>query len=219
MNKPANTSKAVKFTFDTQFRRRASDQPNGPLPMEFTAQDLEAAKAEGFAAGKVAALGEIEARTEQLMQNIAQGAAALLQARKDLENETQSEAVLLAHTLARKLAPGLMARVPLAEIEAIVSQVFDERSSEPRLVVRVSDQNLDAVQDRIDRTAVQNGFEGDIILLGEAQLGESDCRVEWADGGIERSLAHNTATIDAILERFLDTIGQPPTPEGEGPET
>lgn len=219
MNKQANTSGPVKFDFDTKFRRRASDQPDGPLPAEYTTQDLEAAKAEGFAAGKAAALGEIEARTEQLMQNIAQGTAALLQARHELENETQSEAVLLAYTLARKLAPGLIARVPLAEIEAIVAQVFDERSTEPRLVVRVSDQNLDAVQDRIDRTAVQNGFEGDIILLGEAQMGESDCRVEWADGGVERSVAHNTATIDAILERFLDTIGQPPTPEGEGQKT
>lgn len=219
MNNPSKTSEAVRFNFDTQFRRRKTDRADGPQPLEYTAQDLEAAKLEGFEAGKAAAITETEARIEQLMQQAVQGMAALLEARDDLENHTRREAVLLAHTLASKLAPGLIARLPMAEIESVVAQILDERSSEPRLVVRVADQNLDAIQDRIDRLAVQNGFEGDIILLGDAKLGASDCRVEWADGGIERSLAHNTATIDAILERFLDTIGKPPAPEGEGQAT
>lgn len=212
MNNPSKTSEAVRFTFDTQFRRRKTDRADGPQPPEYTAQELEAAKLEGFEAGKAAATVETEMR-------IAEGIEALLEARDDLENHTRREAILLAHTLASKLAPELIARFPMAEIESVVAQIFDERSSEPRLVVRVADQNLDAIQDRIDRLAVQNGFEGDIILLGDAKLGVSDCRVEWADGGIERSLAHNTATIDAILERFLDTIGKPPAPEGEGQAT
>lgn len=216
MSKPASTTAPTRFTFDTQFQGEKGDAVDPRLALEYTAEDLEAAKAEGFQAGKAAAAHEAEARIEQLMQQIVQGTTALLEARDVLESETQREAVVLAHTLASKLAPGLIAKLPLAEIETMVAQVLDERSSEPRLVVRVADQNLDAVRDRIDRLAVQNSFEGDIILLGETQLGESDCRVEWAEGGIERSLEHNAATIDAILERFLDTTGNPPPPKGEG---
>ena len=46
-------------------------------------------------------------------------------------------------------------------------------------------------------------FAGDIVLLGEPNMGDLDCRVEWPDGGSERKQAAVQHQIEDAVQRFV----------------
>ncbi len=51
--------------------------------------------------------------------------------------------------------------------------------------------------------AHEEGFEGRIVVAGEAQLGHADCRIEWRGGGAERSAEQiESAIAELIARRF-----------------
>ena len=74
---------------------------------------------------------------------------------------------------------------------------------EPRIVVRVADDLLDALRDRLSQVARAAGFQGKIVLLSDDTLQDSAVRLEWADGGAERDPAQTWREIDDILGRVL----------------
>lgn len=156
----------------------------------FSQEDLEAAKASGFAAGKKEGLEEALGRQEtllaQLLQKISADLTGLAASEERREEEKHMVAVHLALGIARKLLPGLARKMAREEIEAVISDVLDSRQNEPRIVIRVHDSLLDALKARIDALADENNFAGQLILLSDEDLQPTDCRVEWADGGTEK---------------------------------
>ncbi len=55
---------------------------------------------------------------------------------------------------------------------------------------------------------VEKAYEGKVVILGDADLGPSDCRIEWADGGIERDVRALWEEIDHVLAE-VQTIEHP----------
>ena len=60
--------------------------------------------------------------------------------------------------------------------------------------------------------ALERGFAGKLILIAEDNLGPSDCRVEWADGGAERLYERLFAQIEmefakaiAVMQKTIET--------------
>jgi flagellar assembly protein FliH len=78
------------------------------------------------------------------------------------------------------------------------------------VVVRAHDRVIATLQTRIDGMAASCGFQGKIMLFPDDQLNDTDCRVEWADGGAERNLDDMWKQIDAALQRMMD--GEAATP-------
>ena len=79
----------------------------------------------------------------------------------------ETEAVDVAVAVARKLCTELIAREPLGEIMALVSDCFSHLVSTPHLVVRINDSLYEAARDKIERLAAQAGFEGRLVILAE----------------------------------------------------
>ena len=141
------------------------------------------------------------------------GCRQLFDARRTLEQAFEAETAVLAHTIASKLSPALMAAHPLTEIEALVRECLDACRREPRLVVRVSEALLDPLGERIERVKAGTSFTGEIVLLSDPGLGPQDCRVEWPDGGAERDMTALERTIGEVVERYVSTTFE----EGESP--
>ena len=57
--------------------------------------------------------------------------------------------------------------------------------------------------------AASLGFPGKLIILVDDELGQSDCRVEWADGGAERDTARTWREIEATLDRAMIALANP----------
>jgi flagellar assembly protein FliH len=102
----------------------------------------------------------------------------------------------------------LAARGGITEIEGILTHCLTSLKQEPRLVAYVSAAQLDALQGRLAELTAANGFEGRVVLIGDDKMADSDCRVEWADGGIERDSNQIWRTIEDAMNRYLAAEGR-----------
>ncbi len=114
------------------------------------------------------------------------------------------DATAVASAIIQKIAPDLIRRGALDSIEAAISGCLPDLAEEPRIVVRVHDDALDAVQARIGPMVDASSFSGDVVIIADSTLEESDCTVEWADGGIRLDPSRVWRDIENILRTHLE---------------
>ncbi len=193
----------AKYLFDDDFG--ASEKPTITLvEHERRRADAESvAHRDGFAAGKAQAEQEASQHIATSLDVIADGLERLDRALKGIEARLEIEAVDVAVAVASKLAPELIAHEPLAEISALATDCFRHLVSAPHVVVRVGPDVYDAAKDKLTQIAQARGFEGRLQVHADAQLASGDCRIEWADGGINRDEAATRAAIDEAVGRYV----------------
>ena len=197
-------AQAKKFLFDTAFAAKA-EREQKPKP-QFTEEDLVAARGEGqqagFQMGRESALREVERRAADALEAVAAGLVGIDAAQARAVAELRAEAARVALAIAGRLAPELIARQPLAEVEAVIVECLAQLPTEPRVVVRVAEGLVEALTGRIDELARRVGFSGAVVLLGEPVMAPGDARVEWADGGAERDLGRILRAIEEAVGRY-----------------
>jgi flagellar assembly protein FliH len=199
-----------KFLFDTDFSGTDEAARLAPRPdtRRFSAIELEAAKsaahAEGFAAGRTAAEQEIARRVADACAALGTRVTELMAAHAAQHEAQTREAVAAATEITRRLLPSLGKREALAEVEALIRECLSRLHDEPRLVVRVADELLDPIRQRLDQLASAAGYTGRVILFADPAIRPGDARVEWADGGAERDSAAIWRDIDSAIQRFVE---------------
>lgn len=197
-----------KFLFENDFAHPEEMKRRAAVHTE---EAMAAAKAEAFAAGKAAAEAEQRASEEQriaeLLTTISGQVEVLSAERAQTDDRIARDSGALAVSICRKILPTLAAQNALQEIEGLVMRTIAEMTEEPRLVIRVADSRLDALQTRLDR--MSSGFPGKLVLLGDDELAENDCAVLWADGGTERNVDRLWSEIDQIVAGLTDDETQP----------
>lgn len=197
---------ASKFLFETSFEPGAA-AAKPPAKKSFTPAEFEAvriaATQSGHAAGRAAALKEIEARTAHALETLASRLAADLAAIHERHATQLRDTLGASAEIIRRLFPTLAQRHEFAEIETLFADCVARLAEEPRLLVRAPEALLDALKPRLDQVAERAGFAGRVILLGDPALSDGQTRIEWADGGVERDSTRLWAEIDAILKRYL----------------
>lgn len=215
-----------KFNFDTSFNP-GSEGTDSRGARSYTADDLaiaeEAAREQGRLAGIAETRATIEHTTAVALSRIGEQLQALGRTIEEIRYESASHALKIAVAVVRKVLPDLAQRNGLAEIEALVRECLNTFYDEPRVVVRVHDKMLDPLRERVDDIAAGCGFDGKIVLFGDEHLAETDCRVEWADGGAERNLTGLYQEIGRVVEKVTGPLpampNRAPEPEhGDGPE-
>jgi flagellar assembly protein FliH len=199
---------ARKFLFDVSFD--LPDPPDGaPRPAEpvFSQAELDAARGEGYALGRTAALAEAAAATEarmaEALEALRHGIEQLSAAHDEMCRATERAALELVREVLRQAVPALCRKEAFPELEALVARCFAEALTEPRVVIRVNDALFDMMQSRIGALSQTNGFTGKVVLLADETLSLVGGRIEWADGGAERDPLRLMNEIDASLARTL----------------
>ncbi len=196
-----------KFLFDLDFAAPAGQKEADTVSKVAHEAALAEAETRGYRAGVNAA--EAQARTQAERQTAAafeRIAAAIDGLRAKLgavEQRFESEAVEVAVAVARKLSAALIAREPFAEISALVTECLRELLAAPHVVVRVNDGLYATARERLEEIARARGFEGRLVVLGEAEIALGDCRVEWADGGLVRDRAATEAAVNDAVARYV----------------
>jgi flagellar assembly protein FliH len=134
---------------------------------------------------------------------IADGLERLDRALVGIEARLEIEAVEVAVAVAAKLAPELIAREPLAEISALATECFRHLVSTPHVVVRVGPDAYEAAKEKLAQIAQARGFEGRLVVQADTRLAAGDCRIEWADGGVNREEAAVRASIEEAVGRYV----------------
>ena len=137
------------------------------------------------------------------LEHIAAGIAVANRALTAIETRLECEAVEVAVAVARKLAPALVAREPFAEISALASDCFRQLIASPHIAVRVNDALYATAKQKLDDIARARSFEGRLVVLAEPDIALGDCRIEWADGGINRDSAAADAAIGSAVDGYV----------------
>jgi flagellar assembly protein FliH len=183
--------------------------PEPPPPPEpsFSQAELDSAHQRGLAEGRQAGEAQTWARIER---QLADASERLCHALKDMQADQaravaaiERQAAELSITALRKLFPVLLRGAEAAELEAMFTEAFEQALDEPRLVVRAAPKLIDDLRPHLQAIAERAGFEGKLSLIGDARLVETDCRVEWSEGGVERDPARGLRAIIAAIEHGI----------------
>jgi flagellar assembly protein FliH len=201
----------AKFLFDTDFAAPDKTRERAATAAEIAEKvaDAEArAYRAGYEAGQREAKAESDRRSALALEEIGIAIKAIASRFAGIEARMETEAVDVAVAVARKLCSELIAREPLGEITALVSDCFSHLVATPHLVVRINDQLYEAARANIERQATQSGFEGRLVILAEPGIATGDCRIEWADGGVVLERAAVEAKISELVGRYLASRDQ-----------
>jgi len=197
-------SAAKKFTFDVEFRPEGDLVSNAARARQkkvFTQEEIDhmfaRARQEGMKSGQVRATETLAAAVERLCGEVGR---ALDAARDEMET-LREEAARLALTVAKKLAPVAVAALPEGDVEAALREAIHQAIGEPRIVLRASQNVIDALRDRLGEIARELGYEGRIVASVDPELGGADCRIEWRGGGAERNLNGLEEAIGEVISR------------------
>lgn len=215
---PAMAS-ATKFTFDLDF-----DAPNEALQVQsaieepeveeeeeqaptFSEEELEAARTEGFAAGKEEGRKEAAEATEQrLLETVeatCQELAQIFNAQAEANQEIAKEMIEISTVIAKKMFPDLNARNALGEVERVVQDTLKAITDEPRAQIMVHTDLREPLTERLAAMTQRAGFEGKVFVNPDTTVKHGDCRVEWSHGAAVRDSETMLELIDEIIERNL----------------
>ncbi len=201
-----------KFLFETTFDSDGQilhDASTGGGKKSYTLEEVDAIKQEAYAEG----LAGVEAQmAQQNAQILGQVSESMLQVISQLGAETtrlREQAVDLALVVANRLCGTLLEKEPEAEIVGLISRCLDALPSEPHIVVRVGEAVSEPVKSAVSALAAEKGFNGKVLVVAEPTIQTADCRVEWADGGIERDMTALSSQIDDIVRRHLQAEENP----------
>lgn len=205
-------SNATRFQFDTIFAADAARGISGAgrARSTYAADEVEAMRRDAHAAGHAAALAEAAHSQALALTAIAQSASVLIEQFDSQIDAIRLESAGLALAVARKIAGAALSMAPQADLEAFLSDCLNKLHKEARLVVTVTPDNADYLRSRIEDLAHQSGFAGRVIVVPEPSMRITDCRIEWADGGIEKNIDDLFASIEEQLRRWK------PRPANEG---
>lgn len=190
------------LSFDDEVERRNAPKKEKEKPT-FSEEDLETAKKEahaaGMAAGKNAMLDSQQQQMNLMLNALENKLKNILDQATDYHDKQMSQMRQIALVIMRKLMPAYVKDHGFAEIEEIVERTIIDMNQEPRLVIRVAQEQFELANERLNALARQQAYAGKLIILEDADLASSDCRIEWADGGIERDERALWHEIDRIL--------------------
>ena len=199
------TGAPTKFLFDVDFARGAERKQTLALAdhMLKIAEAEKAAHDRGYAAAQTDAKVESDRRITTALERVAAAIAASNSALKAIETRLECEAVEVAVAVGRKLAPALLAHEPFAEIAALASECFRQLVATPHIAVRGQDALSATTQEKLGDIVRTRGFEGRLVVLAESDIAPGDCRIEWADGGVNRDSAAADAEISKAVTGYL----------------
>jgi flagellar assembly protein FliH len=202
----ASTKAPAKYLFDTEF---GAGGRFGDLSGNARAAIADAEKT-SFRDGFEAAKKEGEQRCAAQLDKIATEMHLVVGRLAAIETQLEREAIDVASAIARQLAPALMARQPLAEIEAIVLDVLSHVRAAPHVAVRVSPDMAESAGTRLKKIAEERGFTSRLVILPDPAIASGNCLVEWADGGVSRDAAAIETRIQQAIQNYLGAPADAP---------
>ena len=193
---------SAKYMFDEDFAGGGEKPTITMVEHERRSADAESiAPRKGFEAGQAQARTEAADSIARALNQIADSMARINGALTGIETRLEIEAVQVA--VAGKLAPELVAREPLAELSALAGDAFRHLVTTPQISVHIGTDIFDAAKEKLEEIARQRGFEGRLSVHPDAAIARGDCRIEWADGGVNRDTATTLAAIEDVVGRYI----------------
>ncbi len=192
---------ARKFVFDTEFAPDGAILTNAPKRM--TDEEIAAEVAAAYERGKQDALAQAERQTAAALEALA-GAASAVLTRLDAESRAmREEAARVALSAARKIAGAALDQFGEARVVQAVESAMDALRHQPRMVVKLAPEAVEALKPRIDEMREAHGYASTVLVRGQQGLGKGEVVIDWSDGVVSSSPQEAEARITALIEAAL----------------
>lgn len=201
----------VKTTAEETVEEEVSAAEPEPEPAEketpppgYSQDELDAAvksaEERGYEKGFNAASGENQKLQQNMLEEIGTRLMTLVASQEDARREDEQAALRLAVGVVRKLLPSLEESVARQEVGAFLEDNFADFRREKSLSFSFHPDMAAEVAPLLSKLAEKNDFEGKIAVHKDINLGLSDCRVEWRNGGVERNTAEVLDKVEGLLK-------------------
>ena len=202
----ANAEPLRRFTFDTVFEGGRVIAPVKPQH-SFTLEEVEAARAEAFAAGERSAIAEAERQSAAALAQVGGVIRQAMGALAAAAHAHRSGSAELALTAARKVADAALERFPQAPVEAALQALSREVDAAPRLMVRCASADPARLEADLARAAEDAGYPGQVTVKNEPGPPSAAFVLDWGEGRAAFDPALAAARIDAALQAALAAEG------------
>lgn len=172
-----------KFGFDTVFDDRGGVAYTPPkVKKAFTAEEVEAARAEGYAQGERSAVARAEQEAAHALGEVAHAIQEAFGALTHVAHEHREGSAMLALACARKIADAALHHFPEAPVVAALEALAREVEAQPRIFVRVSPELEERTQNALEQVAAQMGFQGQIVARADGAMAPAAFTFDWGEG-------------------------------------
>ncbi|PWC31160.1 FliH/SctL family protein [Azospirillum sp. TSO35-2] len=189
--------------YDEGFAAGKSEGTGAGYGKGFT-EGMAAGQTTGYDRGKTEIEATVNNRIANALSQIADGVARLLAEREATNAMRSDQPVHLALAIVRKLMPEWARRGGMVEVEGMVRACLTDLIDEPRLVIRVAEGTMDLVREHLEQTVGARGFGAKLMVVGDPSVAPGGCRIEWAEGGMERDTAQLLAEIERRAAHMLE---------------
>lgn len=197
-----------RFGFDTVFDDAgviAYSPP--PSRHSMSSAEVDALRAEGFAAGERSSTARAQAAQAEALQRLAEIASTALSTLAQAAHEHRRGAAELAMAAARRIADAALDRFPEAPLAAALAALSDEVEAAPKLVIRIGAHDEDAIRTAIEHAAAVAGFAGRIVLTIDPTAPTAAFNFDWGDGRAAFDPELAAARVVEALEAALAAEG------------
>lgn len=208
------------FTFDTEFGGdRDLVITAARVKRSFTADEVEAVRAQAFAAGEASARAAAEAEKAAAISRLAEAARAGLTTLAAVAHGHRESCATLALACADTIAGHALALFPTAPVEAALRALAAEIAVAPQLSVRLSAADP-AVVAAVEDAAAAAGFAGRLVVSESAGLDGAAFVFDWGEGRARFDPADAAERVGEALRSALAAEGVhgealPPTESGK----
>ncbi|MBE6453025.1 MAG: hypothetical protein E7012_06015 [Alphaproteobacteria bacterium] len=176
-----------------------------PVVPSFSQEDIDAAvlaaEERGYIRGKDEAISENEQKKQEILLKIEESLKNLLAGQEENFNIAEKSAGDMAITAIEKILPTLERGIAKKEVEVFLKDNFEKFKIETNLSFEFHPDMVAEIAPVLSKLAAKHDFEGKIAVHKDVDLGVSDCRVEWKNGGAERK-------VSAIIDKVKNIIEQ-----------
>lgn len=198
-----------RFAFDTEFDGAGVVVRAAPEPVEeqFDAAALQAAHAEGYAAGERSAVAQAEAEAARALSALAAVADSAMATLAEVAHAHKAGAVALAMAAAERIAEAALERFPEAAAAAALESLAREVEASPRLLLRVRPEHEMHLRQAVEAAALSAGYPGQLVVKSDPALSPAAFIFDWGDGRAAFDPQAAAARIGAALTAALAAEG------------
>ena len=182
------------------------------------------AKEQSFAQGKNEGIQQTKQQQEEKISTLLQKHLSSIDALIAIENKREVEkhiqSLELAIRVIKQTLPTLANTYAIDEIQEKISKDLKTRKDEALINIHIPDVHSEQLTKRIKEMIEKNHYSNQINILSNTNINDTDYKIEWLNGSIEKSFEKLLQAIEkefniakAGLEIEANNAGDKPSPD------
>ena len=209
-----NTSKPKQFPFSPLASGVVLSKEdlvkNEAKEKKFTREDIERAEKNGFDRGQAAGqktgleqgkseLFDLEQKLNAIISSVSERLGQVIENLEKTISDRNEMAKKLSLMVAKKIVGDELKNDPTANIEKFIQSSADHIFKEKSLSIKVNSKFHSKLEEFVKKITEQKKYSGKILVIGDANVPESYCEIDWERAGIE----YNQDKIWSEIEKIL----------------